>query len=155
MNLFKIADESKKVADSKKRGNQSALKTTISIPYFKGLYRKKGNLTGAFLISYFTCLAFCIVKAENAHRTFSNSIRPDTEDAMPSVHLSTYLIEALLNQEGFSLAEYQQGKTQGAKRIEQHLKAIAEKEEMSFSVNEQGVVKGVTPKVAQSVLSAI
>lgn len=168
MKIFKQAEQKKQEADSKKRGNNASLKSTVSIPYFKGLYRKgdaytikcKQNkkkidvvvkpLTGSFIISYATCLAQCIVNAENDKRRFSN----DIEDCLAPVTLSSYLIEVVLSSEGFSLDDYAQGKTQGARRIEQHCKAIAEQRELSITVQDS-IIQGVTPEIVNAVLSAI
>ena len=171
MNIFKIAEQKKVVADSSKRGNNAALKTTISIPYFKGLYRKgesysikigKGKkvtevtvkpLTGAFIISYATCLSACLVQEENRRVQASNFLAY-TEDTQEPVILTTYLIEAVLSSEGFAFDDYAQGKTQGARRIEQHLKAIATQRELPINV-ENDIVTGVTTEIVSSVLSAI
>jgi hypothetical protein len=173
MNLFDKADSIKAVVDSKKRSGKIALKSTIAVPYFKGLYRKgdfypckigKGKkateikvkpLTGAFIISYFTCLAQDIVREENQHRRLNEILDPLQESPYNPVGSTTFLVEALIASEGFSLAEYSQGKTEGARRIEQHLKTVAEQRGLRVAVDAQGQIEGITEQIACSVLSAI
>ena len=148
--IFDIAVQNKAKRDSKKRGSQASLKSTISIPFFKGVYRKKGNVTGTFVMSYFTCIAYCLVKHENADRTEKNKSIKKKDDKLAPVTLDTFLIEALISSEGFALDTYSQGKVQGAKRIEGHLNAI----ELAVSVKDD-VVVGLTDKIVDAVLTAI
>ncbi len=148
--IFDIAISNKAKRDSKKKGNLSSLKSTIVLPFFKGVYRKKGNVTGTFVMSYFTCIAYCIVKHENAERTEKNKSIKKKDDKLVPVALDTFLIEALISSEGFALDTYSQGKVQGAKRIEGHLNAI----ELAVSVKDD-IVSGLTDKIVESVLTAI
>ena len=185
MNLFQIASDRKAEADSKRRGKNTPLLSTISIPFFKGYFRKgdpyetparvverekKGKktvetvkdislkvkpLVGAFIITEGVCLAQCVVNAENAYRKANNFIASHVEgEEKPFVVNSTYLVEVLLSEEGFTLADYSQGKVEGAKRIAHHVKKIAEDRKLDISVNEQGTIQGVTPEIVNAVLSA-
>jgi len=151
--IFDIAVQNKATRDSKKRGKNTSLKSTITVPHFKGLYRKerdnKKSLTGTFIISYFTCLAYCVVKYENAYRVLANKHLKKGDKLVPVV-LNTFIIEALISAEGFSTDTYCQGKTTGAKRIERHLNDI----ELDVSVKDD-VVQGLTVKIVNEVLSAI
>ena len=171
MNIFQIAEQAKQKAESTKRGNNVALKSTVTIPYFKGLYRKgepytikvkQGKkkidvsvkpLTGAFILSYFTCLAACIVQDENAYREASNSTGLNEKPLEP-VQLTSYLIEVLIASEGFCLDDYKQGKTQGAKRVESHLKAMKEQRDIDIVISDS-VITGLNQDIVQAVLSAI
>jgi len=171
MNIFKQAEQAKQKAESTKRGNQVALKSTVTIPYFKGLYRKgdayevkvkQGKkkvalsvkpLTGAFILSYFTCLAACIVQDENQYRAASNSTGLNDKELEP-VQLTSHLVEVLIASEGFALDDYKQGKTQGAKRVESHLKAMKEQRDINIAINES-VITGLNNEIVQAVLSAI
>jgi len=171
MNIFKQAEQVKAKADSTKRGNQVALKSTITVPCFKGLYRKgepytikvkQGKkkidvsvkpLTGAFILSYFTCLAACIVQDENAYRAASNSTGLNDKELEP-VQLTSHLVEVVLSSEGFSLDDYKQGKTTGARRIESHLKAMREQRDINIAIKDS-VITGLNQDIVQAVLSAI
>ncbi len=177
MNLFNIANDKKVVADSKRRGSQAALKTTISIPFFKGVYRVgkenklysikvaplKGKkkvvvpvkpITGAFIITYFSCLAFDLVQDENRHRAACNFADPLKESALAPFDLTTFFVEALIESEGFTYTDYQQGKTQGATRIGRHITEVSEKNELPITVDDS-IIKGITPEIADSVLTSI
>lgn len=173
MNLFETASSLKAVSDSKKRkGSSASLAETITVPYFKGLYRRGDKysvtltktlpaikadkeagikaspatkkevslqvkpLAGAFILSYFTCLASCLCKEAN---------QP----------LTTFVVQALIGLEGFSLADYAQGKTTGAKRVETHLKAMNEQRGLNISVNNEGLIAGLSDAIVDDVLSAI
>lgn len=164
MNLFEQANAIEVAAKaSARKGSTMSSPDTLTIPYFKGIVRKgdaytlkinktskddKGKtvksivdlkvkpLTGAFIISYATCLAYFICK----------------EAKQP---LTVFVVQALLQQEGFSLEDYSQGKTKGSKRIALHLKAIAEQRGLKLSCNDTGIIEGITDKIACEVLTAI
>ena len=182
MNLFETASIIKAEQESKARkGTSASLASTITVPYFKGLYRKgdkynvlhtyktveeKGiivdahivpmqvkPLTGAFLISYMTCLAYTFCR-DNVVTTKDKKGKV-TEKADPKP-LTVHIVQALIQLEGFSLEDYAQGKTTGSKRIEQHLKAIAEQRKLAISVDAKtGVITGLNDAIVNSVLSAI
>jgi hypothetical protein len=177
MNLFETAAAIKTEQENKARkGTSASLASTITVPYFKGLYRKgdkytvtlapkvieeKGvivdaqaqavsvkPLTGAFLISYMTCLAYTFCK-DNTKTVKGKTVA----DPMP---LTVHVVQALLQIEGFSLDDYAQGKTTGSKRIEQHLKAVSEQRALNLSVDTKtGIITGLTDTIVNSVLSAI
>ena len=177
MNLFETASNIQKEHDNKARkGCSQSLASTITIPYFKGLYRKgdkynvtlapvvteeKGviidareqhiavkPLTGAFLISYFTCLAYSICK--------TNTTKKGNKTVLAPMPCTTYVVQALLQIEGFTLDDYAQGKTTGAKRIELHLKAMTEQRGMALTVDAKtGEISGLTDEIVNSVLTSI
>lgn len=156
MNIFEQAQAIKEAKEaSARKGSVSSSPDTLTIPYFKGIVRKgdkystKGTikkkacefqvkpLTGAFLISYFSCLAYCLCKAEKQPCTI-------------------FVVQALLQHEGFSLDDYAQGKTKGSTRIAGHLKAIAEQRNLPLSVDAKtGEIKGLSDEIAKSVLSSL
>lgn len=180
-NLFDKATESRRIAQSKSKSGQVARRGKIKLPVFQGNYRSeksgtyaldlksvkvKGkkqkkitvsgkNLTGAFIISYYSCLAACIANSENdyrkAHNFLSDSFLSDKKELVP---FTTYLIEAVINQEGYSLSEYAQGTVKGAKRIEAHLLAINKRESTSFVIKND-IISGFTPNLINDVLNAV
>ena len=178
-NLFEVAQGLKQVVDSKSRKGLSVSRDKIKLPYFRGNFRSEksgtfsldlktvkikgkrtkkvtvtgSNVTGAFLISYFSCLAYCIVQCENQYRHANNYFSFDAEKKA-IVPFTTYLIEALLSQEGYSFADYKQGSITGAKRIENHIVAIAKREKLAFAINES-IITGFTPVIVNNVLSAV
>jgi len=153
MNLFETAAQlqAKKEATSRK-GAAAPLRDTLTIPYFKGYVRKgdrytlalthtvkddKGKvkvakvahsvkpLSGAFLISYFACLAYDLCKVEKQPCTI-------------------FVVQALIAFEGFNLDEYSQGKVQGSSRVTTHLKAIAEQRGLNLTIDKKsGEIKGL------------
>jgi len=158
MNLFENANALSVEHESKARkGSKGSSPLTLTIPYFQGvvrrgeeyslaLTRKEGRkavpatlqvkpLSGTFILSYFTCLAFCI--AEEAKQP-----------------CTTFLVQALITQEGFTLGEYCQGKVQGASRIAKHLKDLTKQGKITVSVNDKGIISGITPEVMNAVLTA-
>jgi len=177
MNLFESAQAIKSERDAKARkSSQGSSPDTLTVPYFKGIVRKGDKytvklaprvyehegiiegveeqalqvkpLTGAFLISYFTCLAYEMCK--NNMKGKGKTAKPDPQP------LTTYVVEALLKIEGFSLEDYAQGKTKGSVRIASHLKAISEQRDLKISVDAKtGTISGITDKVACEVLSSL
>jgi len=177
MNLFETANQLKAEKESKARkSSQASSPDTLTIPYFKGIVRKGDRysvslsprvieeegiivsaepiaiqvkpLTGSFLISYFSCLAYQLCK----HNTKVVG-KKVTADPQP---LTVFVVEALLRIEGFSLDDYAQGKTKGSVRIASHLKAISEQRDLKVSVDAKtGEIKGITDKIACQVLNAI
>jgi len=158
MNLFENATALETDAKSKARkGSKGSSPLTLTIPYFQGVVRrgetysldltkKEGRKTvpatlqvkpvsGTFILSYFTCLAFCIAQ----------------EAKQPC---TTFLVQALISQEGFTLGEYCQGKIAGANRIAKHLKDLTKQGKISVSVNDKGIITGITPEVMNAVLTA-
>jgi len=177
MNLFETANQLKADKESKARkSSQASSPDTLTVPYFKGIVRKgdkyalslspkvhehKGiieyaepvaiqvkPLTGSFLISYFTCLAYQLCKHNT--KVVGKKVIVDPQP------LTVFVVEALLRIEGFSLDDYAQGKTKGSVRIASHLKAISEQRGMKVSVDAKtGIISGITDKVACEVLNAI
>ena len=173
MNLFEQASQLKADKESKARkSSQASSPDTLTVPYFKGIVRKGDRysvnlmpkvyehegiieyvepvsiavkpLTGSFLISYFTCLAYQLCK---------RNMKGKKADPQP---LTTFVVEALLRIEGFSLDDYAQGKTKGSVRIASHLKAISEQRGMKIAVDAKtGEIKGITDDIACQVLNAI
>jgi hypothetical protein len=158
MNLFENATALSAVAESKMRkGIKGNVALNLTIPYFQGvvrrgesyslsLTRKEGRknvavqlqvkpLSGAFILSYFVCLASCIAQ----------------EAKQPC---TTFLVQALITQEGFTLSEYAQGKIAGASRVAKHLKDLTKQGKISVSVSEKGVITGLTPEMINAVLTA-
>ena len=163
MNIFEKAKaiETERKANARK-GSTAPLRDTLTIPEFKGYVRKgerysiplvrsikddKGKvkamkvdysvkpLSGAFILSYFSCLAYDLCKAEK---------QP----------LTVFVVQALIEYEGFTLSEYSQGKVQGSARITAHLKAIAEQRGLTLSVNKDtGEIAGIE-KYACKVIQA-
>ena len=182
MNLFETAASIKTEQENKARkGTTASLQSTITVPYFKGLYRKgdkytvthtyktaedKGvivdahivpmqskPLTGAFLISYMTCLAYTFCRDNVIATKDKKGKVTEKPDPKP---LTVHVVQALLQLEGFSLDDYAQGKTTGSKRIEQHLKAISEQRSLAIKVDAKtGVITGLNDAIVNSVLSAI
>lgn len=172
MNIFTLAAEKKAEADSKKRAGNTILATTVTLPHFKGVYRRgdeykvklhRGEaiveravkpLSGAFIISYCTCLASCIVDAENALIKALNDKEKDKKKHTPFHALNAYIVEAVIAAEGFNADEYSQGKIAGAKRIALHLKALAKERKVKVSVNDELVID-IDKAIVQDVLQAI
>jgi hypothetical protein len=165
MNLFEKAKKIETdIASKTRKGSNAPLSSTVAMPFFKGNMRKgdstylvkgiatrkddKGKvikvavqydsrrkpLAGTFLLSYFSCLAYDICK----------------EAKQPC---TTYLVQALIEHEGFTLDEYSQGKIQGASRIAKHLKDIAIREKLAISISDKGLITGLE-KYACKVLQA-
>jgi len=177
MNLFETANAIKEAKEAKARkASQGSSPDTLTVPYFKGIVRKgdkysvslmphvveeKGiivsaepvaiqvkPLTGSFLISYFSCLAYQLCKHNT--KVVGKKVVADEQP------LTVFVVEALLRIEGFSLDDYAQGKTKGSVRIASHLKAIAEQRDLKVSVDAKtGIISGITDKIACQVLSAI
>ena len=163
MNIFQSSLILKKQADSKNTSSLVAHRENVKLPYFKGNMRRKGTVTSAFLINYFTVLAACIVQAENQAilnvRSFCVKRIPSIaglKGKKPKLHkVSIYLIEALLSSEGFTLADYKQGSNSGSKSISKSLTAFSVKENLGIVIDKQGNVSGLTPEIINSCLSAI
>jgi len=181
MNMFDAATTLKIETENKSRKGMSVQRDKIRLPFFKGNYRSKKHtysvdcksvkvkgtrqkkvavpvvgVTGAFLISYFACLARDIVTCENKYRINHNelAIRYDSE-LKELVPFTTYLVEVLMSQEGFSFADYSQGATKGAKRIEQHLRAISDREDMHLVIDSNSLITGLTKEITDSVLQSV
>jgi len=158
MNLFENATALAAVAESKMRkGSKGNIALNLTIPYFQGVVRrgeeysltltkKEGRkslpvtmkvkpVSGTFILSYFTCLAFCIAQEAKQPCTI-------------------FLVQALIAQEGFTLGEYCQGKVQGANRITKHLKDLTKQGKVSVSVSDKGLITGITPEMMNAVLTA-
>lgn len=150
MNLFTIAESNRVAVESKKRAGKSRLSDTCAVPYTGDLMRRatkrhalqpfltqeckdktKGQyLAGTFILSYFTALAQCIVNAENERRA-------KLKKPQPPVSNSAYLVEALIQEEGFAESDYSQGKVAGSKRVEKHLKHVFKTKQIEVEFDEQ------------------
>lgn len=182
MNLFDKAIEIQTEIQSKSRKGSSVRRDSIKLPFFKGNMRSKKHaysidcksikvkgkkqkkvivpvskpVTGAFLISYFSCLAYDIVHCENKYRIannfFSNHFDSEKKDL---VSFTTFLIEVLLSQEGFAFSDYSQGTIQGAKRIEKHLRDISERENLKLVIDSNSLISGFNTDITNQVLLSV
>lgn len=101
------------------------------------IVHKSKPLAGTFIITFCTALAFCIVADANAEIHEQNEGLSD-EDKKPFYPFNTYVVEALITTEGFLSSEYAQGKVTGAKRIEAHLLAAADREGIDLTIDSEG-----------------
>jgi len=159
MNIFDSVQNLKAKADSKKRGKVTVSPDRIKLPYFTGNMKRKvegkQTLTSAFIMSYMTAYTFCRLQLENEAIQAANKGKKKA-DCKPLIPFSVYAVEYFLNEQGFTYAHYSQSGRSGHKAVAYHLEACAAKKGLeSLSIDDEGIISGITPEIASSVLQAV
>jgi hypothetical protein len=156
--LFAVASSIKDTVDSKRKGSSIPNASLIKLPYFKGNMKREVSgikcLTAAFIMNYFTCLSACIVTCENTRIAVVNKTAKKADKLVP-VSLSVYLVEAVLSSEGYLHSDYTQSSRVGHKAIKFSLLAFSKREKLNLSINDEGLISGLTTKVVNACIAAV